>query len=139
MAKGKRKISKVIVHHSASSVDTTVEDIDRWHKARGWSGIGYHWVLLEDGTFAKGRSENRQGAHCKGHNKDSIGICITGEFHKYHCPNPRFSQLLDLIGSVLTRHNLQWKDVFVHSDFGDTQCCGHFLKAQLKQALKGRR
>jgi len=139
MAKGRRKINKVIIHHSASPVDTTVEDIDRWHKARGWSGIGYHWVLLEDGTWAKGRHENKTGAHCKGHNKGSIGICVTGNFEKYHCPAPRFTHLLDLIGNVLQRHELRWNDVYFHSDFGNTQCCGKFLKTQLFHALKGRR
>ena len=44
MAKGKRRIDKIIIHHSASPIGTTVEQIDQWHKARGWTGIGYHFV-----------------------------------------------------------------------------------------------
>jgi len=138
MPKGKRKISKVIIHHSASPVDTTVEQIDEWHKARGWSGIGYHWVLLEDGTWAKGRPENKTGAHCKGHNKDSIGICITGNFEKYHCNPVRYGQLLDLIGNVLHRHGLRWNDVYLHGDLGNTACPGKFLRTQLFHSIKGR-
>lgn len=138
MAKGKRKIDKVIVHHSASPVSTTVEQIDEWHKARGWSGIGYHWVLLEDGTWAKGRNENKTGAHCNGYNKGSIGICVTGNFEYYHCGAVRFGQLLDLIGNILHRYDLKWSDVYVHQDFSPTACCGGFLIEQVRQACRGR-
>jgi N-acetylmuramoyl-L-alanine amidase len=139
MPKGKRTIKKIIIHHSASPVSTTVEDIDRWHKARGWSGIGYHYVCLEDGTIAKGRNINRSGAHTKGFNKDSIGLCVTGNFQDYHCPKPRFDKLMAFVGELIEKHDLSWDHVYYHKQFGNTACCGHFLIEQLKQYLKGRR
>ncbi len=75
-----RKINKLIVHCSATpeGKNITVEDIDKWHKQRGWKGIGYHYVVYLDGSVHKGRDENEIGAHCAGQNANSIGICYIG-------------------------------------------------------------
>lgn len=56
----------------------TVEQIDRWHKKRGWSGIGYHWAIYLDGSVHQGRPENKIGAHVKGFNIDNLGIVYVG-------------------------------------------------------------
>lgn len=53
-------------------------DIDRWHHAKGWNGCGYHFVIDLDGTIEIGRKLPLQGAHCTGHNAQSIGICYIG-------------------------------------------------------------
>ena len=74
----KRTISCIIVHCSASKHGTTVADIRRWHKEKGWSDIGYHYVILTNGDIKTGRPIDKVGAHCKGHNHDSIGICLIG-------------------------------------------------------------
>ena len=58
-------------HHTAA-------DIDRWHKERGWSGIGYHAVIQTDGTVEAGRPECTMGAHVRGHNGHSLGVCMIG-------------------------------------------------------------
>lgn len=75
-----RKIKEIIVHCSATPEgrDYTVADIDRWHKQRGWKGIGYHYVVYRDGSVRKGRDVSETGAHCEGHNANSIGICYIG-------------------------------------------------------------
>lgn len=75
-----RKITKIIVHCSATPEgrDYTVADIDRWHKQRGWKGIGYHFVIYRDGSVHPGRKIEEIGAHCAGQNADSIGICYIG-------------------------------------------------------------
>ena len=80
MKKSTRKISKIIVHCSATSEgkDFTVQDIDRWHRQRGFDCIGYHYVIYRDGTVHEGRDVNRVGAHCSGYNKESIGVCYIG-------------------------------------------------------------
>ena len=138
LARGKRTIKKIIIHHSASPTTTTVEQINDWHLARGWSGIGYHYVLLDDCTIAKGRSLNKSGAHTKGQNKHSIGICVTGNFEDYHCPAPRFSALMAHVSTLLCDYDLKWSDVYYHQEFAATACCGKFLIEQIKQFLKGR-
>lgn len=75
-----RKIDQIIIHCSATPEgrDVTVADIDRWHRARGFQGIGYHYVVYLDGTIAAGRDEQLAGAHCRGHNQRSIGVCYVG-------------------------------------------------------------
>lgn len=76
----KRNITKIIVHCSATpeGKDYTVKDIDGWHRARGFNGIGYHYVIYRDGAVAKGRDESVVGAHCTGQNTNSIGVCYIG-------------------------------------------------------------
>jgi N-acetylmuramoyl-L-alanine amidase len=75
-----RPINKIILHCSATpeGKDFTVADIDKWHKARGWQGIGYHYVVYRDGSVHAGRSEDKVGAHTSGHNANSIGVCYIG-------------------------------------------------------------
>lgn len=75
-----RSINEIIVHCSATPAgrNFTVEDIDRWHRQRGFVRIGYHWVVYLDGSVHAGRPESMVGAHCKGHNLHSIGVCYVG-------------------------------------------------------------
>ena len=79
--KSKRSINEIIVHCTASyeGKDMTVEQIRRMHiKERGWSDIGYHYVVYRDGTVHIGRDVNISGAHCTGHNLHSIGVVYVG-------------------------------------------------------------
>lgn len=75
-----RQINEIIIHCSATKEgkDYTVADIDAWHRAKGYDKIGYHYVIYRDGTVHNGRPVAEAGAHCKGHNKNSIGICYIG-------------------------------------------------------------
>lgn len=75
-----RKIDEIIVHCSATPRrrDVSAAEIDRWHRQRGFRCIGYHYVIRLDGTVERGRPECEAGAHCKGHNSSSIGICYIG-------------------------------------------------------------
>lgn len=76
----KRNIDLIILHcaDTYSNMDISVKDVDDWHKQRGWSGVGYHFFIKLDGTIEIGRDIDRIGAHCKGYNKNSIGICYAG-------------------------------------------------------------
>ncbi len=76
-----RLITLLILHCSAVTPFQTssVEQIDQWHHARGWAhGCGYHYVIRRNGTVENGRPLEMVGAHCKNHNKHSIGICYEG-------------------------------------------------------------
>lgn len=75
-----RKINKIILHCSATREgrNFTVEDIASWHRQRGFTTIGYHFVIYLDGTVHKGRDVNVIGAHTVGQNAYSIGICYIG-------------------------------------------------------------
>lgn len=85
-----RTIDTIYMHHSESDWGSAKE-IDRWHKARGWRGIGYHFVVLNgrprssgeyipdlDGSIEHGRPITQMGAHVLGHNNNSVGICLIG-------------------------------------------------------------
>ena len=76
----KRHISFIIVHCSAvrPGQRSSAKDIDRWHRDKGWNGIGYHYVVRRDGSMELGRPLEEVGAHCVGHNSHSIGICYEG-------------------------------------------------------------
>ena len=75
-----RTITLIIVHCSANKAGSAfrLADIDRYHRSLGWKGCGYHYVIPADGTIEKGRAEAEVGAHCKNHNRNSIGVCYIG-------------------------------------------------------------
>lgn len=75
-----RKINTIYVHCSATPEGKpfNAKAIDEMHRARGFKKIGYHYVVLLDGTVEKGRSEEEIGAHVQGHNANSIGVCYIG-------------------------------------------------------------
>lgn len=75
-----RKINEIIVHCAATPEGKNFKaaDIDRWHRERKMKCIGYHYVVDLDGTVEPGRPENEIGAHCLGHNQNSIGVCYVG-------------------------------------------------------------
>ena len=70
----------IVIHCSATKniQDITIEDIDRWHKERGFSKVGYHFYVRKSGDIEVGRNIDQVGAHAKGYNSISIGICYEG-------------------------------------------------------------
>ena len=84
-----RQVNKIIVHCTATPEgrDVTVDEIRRWHvEEKNWSDIGYHWIVTLNGTLERGRPEHIQGAHAKGFNKNSIGLCYVGGVDKDMTP-----------------------------------------------------
>ena len=75
-----REINEIIIHCTATPEGrlVSVEEIDQWHQDRGWSGIGYHYIIHMDGSISNGRPISKIGAHTKGHNSHSIGIAYIG-------------------------------------------------------------
>lgn len=75
-----RSINEIIVHCTATKegMHFTVADVDRWHKQRGFAGIGYHYLVYLDGSVHEGRPIEKAGAHCLNHNAHSIGVCYVG-------------------------------------------------------------
>jgi len=127
---GKRKVTKLIVHCS----DSTFGDVDvirSWHKEKGWRDVGYHYVIIngfvtgdmeydpeQDGNIQPGRGCNEIGAHCKGHNKDSIGICLIGV---RQFTEAQFRSLEMLIFELLNIY--PDAAVFAHNEFNQHKTC----------------
>lgn len=82
--KTNRRINEIIIHCTATPAgkDYSVEEIRRMHRLRGFSDIGYHYVISRDGTTNVGRDVAIAGAHCSGHNAHSIGIAYVGGLAK---------------------------------------------------------
>ena len=80
-----RDITEIFIHAASTKVkhNFTKDDIERWHtdpkpKGNGWSTIGYHYVILRDGTVQEALPIEKAGIHARGHNTNSIGICLMG-------------------------------------------------------------
>lgn len=84
LVKSKRSINEIIVHCTATpdGRPVTIREITQWHKQRGFSTIGYHYVIMLDGTVCNGRNVDTVGAHCTNHNSHSIGVCYVGGLDK---------------------------------------------------------
>lgn len=124
-----RQITKIIVHCTATPEGrmVTANDIDRWHRNSGWNCIGYHYVVGLTGHVEGGRSIERAGAHCQGHNADSIGIVYVGGLDKdtFMPKDTRTRQqiitLRILIRSLL-REYPTITGVYGHRDFARKAC-----------------
>lgn len=84
LIKSKRTINEIIVHCTATPEGrpVTIQEITLWHKQRGFATIGYHYVVMLDGTVCNGRNVDTIGAHCPNHNSKSIGVCYVGGYAK---------------------------------------------------------
>lgn len=115
------RTTRIVVHHSASP-DVSAVEIHGWHLARGWSGIGYHYLIRANGTVEMGRPVDAQGAHTLGYNEDSIGICLTGDFMQ---TAPTLEQLTTLTELVLElNEHFGPLEICRHCDLTATDCPG---------------
>tara|TARA_R110000751_G_scaffold73954_1_gene149643 strand:+ start:1452 stop:1868 length:417 start_codon:yes stop_codon:yes gene_type:complete len=95
-----RYLRRIIIHCSATreGEEVSVETIRNWHTSppRNWSDIGYHFVIGLDGTVFQGRPIDKQGAHTRGQNADSIGICYIGGVDKDLNPKDTMTEIQDI-------------------------------------------
>ena len=78
--KSRASTDYIAIHCSATKAGQDIgrADIDRWHRANGWNGIGYHFVIRRDGTIETGRPVDAIGAHVENYNSVAVGICMVG-------------------------------------------------------------
>jgi peptidoglycan hydrolase-like protein with peptidoglycan-binding domain len=99
-----RTINRVFIHCDASSnPNTTVQDIHRWHKERGWSGIGYHIFIDNAGRGWHGRDLESPGAHTSGYNTGTLGICVNG-LHLSDFTEAQFDELRRICNQINEAH-----------------------------------
>ena len=128
-----RDIDTLVVHHSASHPGTPASVIRAWHIARGWSDIGYHWVIEGDGECVTGRPLEQAGAHVRGLNGYTAGVCLTGDNTKPDMgwSSPQIERLCALIASV--RVVFPQMNVCGHRDLAETECPGLDVGALLTE------
>jgi len=114
-----RTIDKIIVHcaDTPNEREVDIAEIRRWHVARGWRDVGYHYVIRRDAEIEVGRMETDVGAHCYGQNSTSIGICLVGrdEFTR-----EQLHSLRKLIEELSNRYNIN--EVTGHYKYSDKTC-----------------
>lgn len=127
------EIKTLIIHCSATKEgkNFTAKDIDRWHKERGWNGIGYHYVVTIDGDIQPGRPETVIGAHCAagGQNRCSLGICYIGGLDKSgRAKDTRTPAQRVALRSLLQRLKTKYPKAVVrgHCDFEKGKACPCF-------------
>jgi N-acetylmuramoyl-L-alanine amidase len=122
----------IVVHCSATSPnwDGGRDEIDRWHRERGWKGIGYHFVIRRNGTLEVGRAVDDFGAHVQGHNINSVGICMVGGIDCNGDPEDNFTEAQwAMLTSLVIGLHLRYPIARVqgHRDFfGVTKACPSF-------------
>lgn len=121
--------SHVIIHCSATppSMDIGVREIDRWHRARGWLKVGYHYVIRRNGDIESGRAVDAHGAHAKGYNAKSVGICMIGGVSESNSKKPdgnftpeQWVSLLHLVNQ--TKATYPTAKVIGHNEISNKAC-----------------
>lgn len=130
-----REINKIIIHCSDTPEgrDVSTDTIRGWHvNERGWSDIGYHYVILLDGTIDSGRPEKRQGAHVAGHNKNSIGICyIGGCDSKMVSKDTRTPEQIESMNQLVCELKEKYNaSVHGHNEFSNKSCPSFDVKKE---------
>lgn len=143
-----RSINFIVVHASASDNpdQDSLASIKHLHTANkktkikwgkyyttgnGWSDIGYHYVITKDGKCHTGRPIEKKGAHVKGFNATSIGICLTGD-HEF--TQEQFKTLREVISELLSNLGLSIIDVVGHRDLNKGKTCPNF---DVNEVLRG--
>jgi N-acetylmuramoyl-L-alanine amidase len=96
---------------SENAKSISVAEITRWHLERGFSGIGYHFVIDVDGDLGKGRAVTELGAHVKGANLGNIGICLVG---RDRFTKEQFATLMLLLKRLMKEHQISLKELYCH-------------------------
>lgn len=124
-----RAINKIIIHCAETKPDMDIgaKEIREWHvKDRGWSDIGYHFVIRRNGVIETGRAIETPGAHVLGHNADSIGICLVGGWGGKFDYTRHQILALDELAMRLVLENPNPVDVAGHCDFTTAKTCPNF-------------
>jgi len=128
----KRSTTEKIVIHCADTyevMDIGAAEINQWHLDRGWNGIGYHFVIRRDGEVEVGRDIDEVGAHAKGYNQESIGICMVGGRGVDGKPEDNFTDnqwesLEDLVD--ILEETYPDAEVFGHNELNPHKACPSF-------------
>ncbi len=125
-------VDYIAVHCAATgpNMDIGVAEIREWHKERGWSDVGYHFIIRRDGTLEFGRELDEPGAHVRGFNYSSLGVCMIGGVDSKGVPENNFTdEQFSSLESLLTALKVLYPLAKVrgHRDFpGVTKQCPCF-------------
>jgi len=125
----------LIVHHTggsdrnplADSSNQSVFDVENWHKSLNWEGIGYHFFIDKSGQVSLGRPEWHNGAHTKGYNMKSLGICLAGNFDITLPTAGQVTSLRELLKELSQKYNIDSSKIIPHRTHANKTCYGKNL------------
>lgn len=133
--KKRKKTTEIILHCEATpeGKDFTVEQVDKWHRDRGFTMIGYQYCIRRDGTIDRGRPEDTVGAHCTDHNSISVGISYVGGCAatknangKYPSKDTRTEEqkqaMYELVEYLMNKYKLTDSAIHCHYEFANKNC-----------------
>lgn len=131
MARQTRNINEIIIHvlDTPADGDFGISDVNDWHRQRGFSdhngdGVycGYHFIIKLDGTLQVGRPIERQGAHCKGRNRFSIGVALEGGANGENTQTKEQNTMLHSLVDCLCRILPSIHSISGHNDYSEKSC-----------------
>ncbi len=124
----------LVIHCSATKneISYDIEEIRKWHLQRGWKDVGYHYVIKRDGTIQMGRLETEVGAHVRGHNQNSLGICLIGNDN---FTSKQYTSVDRLYRDICSRYSIMPDDVYGHYEFTDEKTCPNLEMDSLRERL----
>lgn len=135
----------IVVHHQAGNSDFESVNKDHRNNPKVWLGkysslgfaIGYHYYITKLGQIHQGRADTDEGAHCRGMNLSSIGICLQGNFSVYgEFPTEiQKKTLKGLLKELMEKYDIPASHIVPHRHFGKTECYGLNLKNDWAQQL----
>lgn len=120
-------IRRVVFHHSAT-VSGSPEGFARYHvEQHGWPGIGYHFVIGQDGTVYRCNPDDKISYHCSGQNGHSIGVCLVGNFELSPPTPAQLKSASGLMRVITAKYEWVDKTPYGHKDFSSTNCPGRYF------------
>ncbi|MFH1232998.1 MAG: peptidoglycan recognition family protein [Patescibacteria group bacterium] len=136
----------IIIHHSATARDsTTLNAVNKAHQksfnyksSLGWY-VGYHYVIIGDGTVYQTRNDTDYGAHCRADNMNSksIGICLFGNFEIEQPSEKQLESLKKIVEKLRKKYNIKNSNILGHCQINGskTVCPGKNLLSWIKYKL----
>lgn len=127
----RQKTELIVIHHTASKTDFTVQEIHQMHLKQGenWKGIGYHYYINKKGIIYRGRPEKYSGSHAIDYNSISIGVCLSGNFEEEEPNVNQITSLIELLYYLRAKYSNT--EIVGHRDLNATACPGKFLYSKL--------
>lgn len=149
----KNSVKYLVVHHTGGTESNPLEDtshhtfvqVNAWHRVDPdvWLGyysslgfaIGYHYFIDKKGKITQGREDKDEGAHCKGYNTQSLGICLAGNFDVTMPTKEQIDALTALLKAKKTEYSIPNEKIVPHRKFANKSCYGKHLSNDWLQQL----
>lgn len=121
---------QIVIHHIGNTnADVSAAEVHQWHLNRGWSGIGYHFLIRKDGTVERGRPLDTMGAHAEGENNHTVGINIVGNFEVALPTDEQIYSAASLTAALCRLYRIypSANTIVGHRDLNRTACPGKYM------------